>query len=195
MFTGIIESIGIVQASFTEGTNKTFLIQSPISNQLKIDQSLAHSGVCLTVTTVSSDSHQVTAVSETLSKTNLNQWQVGTCINLERCMKADGRFDGHIVQGHVDDTARCTAIQNMSGSWKFDFTLNHVEQSTLLVEKGSVCINGVSLTCYDVGESNFSVAIIPYTMEHTTFKNLKEGDTVNLEFDIIGKYVRRMMIK
>jgi riboflavin synthase len=192
MFTGIVESVGKVMEIRAEGANKHFKIQSKISEHLKVDQSIAHEGVCLTVTHLEGDCHWVTAIAETLLKSNLASWSEGKSINLERCMKADGRFDGHIVQGHVDTTALVRSIQSQNGSWLFSF---EVENTNLIVEKGSVCINGTSLTCFDVTGTTFSVAIIPYTYEHTTFGQLREGDAVNIEFDILGKYVQKMMAR
>lgn len=192
MFTGIIETIGQVLAIEKQGTNKTFTIQSALSSELKIDQSVSHNGVCLTVIAVSGHTHSVTAVEETLRVSNLDNLNAGDEVNLERCMPANGRFDGHIVQGHIDGLGKIYQIQDLGGSWLFDFNLpdgkNH-----LMVDKGSISINGVSLTIFNVNEAGFRVAIIPYTYQHTTFKNLKPGDTVNLEFDIIGKYVTRML--
>ncbi|SMD38004.1 riboflavin synthase alpha chain [Reichenbachiella faecimaris] len=194
MFTGIIENIGIVKEIYQSGTNIDFTIQSAISNELKIDQSVAHNGVCLTVTELAEDWHKVTAVEETLLKTNLNQLKSGDITNLERCMIANGRFDGHIVQGHVDQTGKCTNKEERDGSWLFDFEYDQ-NKGNVTVEKGSICINGISLTCFNSGDGKFSVTIIPYTMEHTSFKTLRVGDTVNLEFDIIGKYVSKLLNK
>ena len=192
MFTGIIEAIGQVDRIIKEGTNLRFRIQSPISSQLKIDQSVSHQGVCLTVVTVDGNYHEVVAVQETLLKSNLSQWQVGSIVNLERCMIANGRFDGHIVQGHVDLTGRCIGIKDENGSWLFDF--EHPEDDYIVtVEKGSIAVNGVSLTCFHTKRNGFRVAIIPYTYEHTSFNTMKVGDEVNLEFDIIGKYVKRLL--
>ena len=192
MFTGIVETVGVVREVKSENTNRHFRIESPISHELKVDQSVSHNGVCLTVSKTAGDSHWVTAIHETLQKSNLQALRAGSLINLERCMKADGRFDGHIVQGHVDQTAICKNIQNANGSYVFRFSFEPSKNS-LVVEKGSICVNGVSLTCFDVSHDGFTVAIIPYTWEHTTFKTLQEGDSVNLEFDIIGKYVQAMM--
>ncbi len=194
MFTGIIEAMGNVANVKSEGTNKHFLFMSPISLELKVDQSLSHNGVCLTVTKLEKDGHWVTAVDETLKKSNLANLKVGDKVNLERAMLANGRFDGHIVQGHVDQTAKVKSVTDQNGSWLYEFQLNGTEKG-LLVEKGSVCINGVSLTCFNVGENSFSVAIIPYTFEHTNFHQLKPGDSVNIEFDIVGKYVQRLVHK
>ena len=192
MFTGIIERTGRVEALYREGTNVRFAIRSPLSAELRIDQSVSHNGVCLTVTAVYDDVHEVVAIEETLRKSNLGALVEGSTVNLERCMAANGRFDGHIVQGHVDVTGHVKAIHDRDGSWQFDFAFPS-EFATLIVEKGSVCINGVSLTCFNCGTDSFSVAIIPYTWEHTTFRDLRPGDAVNLEFDIVGKYVRRLV--
>jgi riboflavin synthase len=192
MFTGIIEQIGHITAIKKEGENIHFTVQSSIANELKIDQSVAHNGACLTVVSINDDEYTVTAIYETLEKTNLGDWKVGTKVNLERCMQMNGRLDGHIVQGHVDTTATCTNIEDQNGSWKFTFTYL-TEQVT--VEKGSITVNGVSLTVVDSKDRQFSVCIIPYTYEHTNFHQLKIGDKINLEFDIIGKYVARLMGK
>jgi len=192
MFTGIIETVGIVRDVKQENTNRHFRIESSISNELKVDQSISHNGVCLTVTKLDGASHWVTAIDETLQKSNLQSLKADSAVNLERCMKADGRFDGHIVQGHVDQTAQCESIKNAEGSYVFQFSFKPTK-SALIVEKGSICVNGVSLTCFNVSEDSFEVAIIPYTWEHTTFHSLKVGDSVNLEFDIVGKYVQAMM--
>ncbi len=192
MFTGIIEALGTVTELTTEGTNVTFSIKSPISQELKIDQSVSHNGVCLTVIAVGDGYHQVTAIDETLKKSNLGRLQAGSTVNLERCMQANGRFDGHIVQGHVDQTAVCTRVQDENGSWLFDFEYD-ASLGNVTVEKGSICINGISLTVFNSGVNTFRVAIIPYTYDHTTFHALAEGDTVNLEFDIVGKFVKRLL--
>jgi riboflavin synthase len=194
MFTGIIEVLGIVQSIRQEGSNKHFIIESPISSQLKIDQSVSHDGVCLTVVKVDGSSHTVTAIDETLQKSSLGKLKQGDAINLERCMLANGRFDGHIVQGHVDQTGTVKSVKETNGSWVFDFEYDP-SLGNITVEKGSVCVNGVSLTCFNAINNGFTVAIIPYTYEHTNFKSLKAGDTVNLEFDIIGKYVKRLLGK
>ncbi|MBN8821740.1 MULTISPECIES: riboflavin synthase [unclassified Spirosoma] len=193
MFTGIVETAGTVSAIESEGTNLTFRIESNMASELKIDQSVSHNGVCLTVTSVSDGSYTVTAVDETLRKTNLGQLKVGDRVNLERCMPANGRFDGHIVQGHVDQTGVCTNIQDMNGSWLFDFQYEPDESGNITVEKGSICINGVSLTVFNSQPDQFRVTIIPYTYEHTTFRDLTVGDRVNLEFDIVGKYIKKML--
>lgn len=192
MFTGIIEALGTIKGIQEEGTNRTFEVESAIAHELKIDQSVAHNGVCLTVIAVEGDRYKVTAIDETLKKTNLGNWKENTLVNLERCMPANGRFDGHIVQGHVDETAVCTGIKEQEGSWLFDFEYA-AESGNITVEKGSVTINGVSLTCFNSQENSFRVAIIPYTFEHTNFRELKEGDRVNLEFDIVGKYLQKIM--
>lgn len=190
MFTGIIEQLGVVTFIKREGENIHFTIKSSFTDELKIDQSIAHNGCCLTVVEISKDEYEVTAIQETLNKTNLGTWNVGTKVNLERCTVMNGRLDGHIVQGHVDTTAICTAIEDQDGSWKytFEYTANQVT-----VEKGSVTINGTSLTVVDSKENSFSVHIIPYTYVHTNFHTLKVGDKINLEFDIIGKYVAKLM--
>ena len=192
MFTGIIEQIGHITAIQKEGENIHFTVQSSIANELKIDQSVAHNGACLTVVHVKEDLHVVTAIHETLEKTNLGDWKVGAKVNLERCMQMNGRLDGHIVQGHVDTTATCKNIEDQNGSWKFTF--NYLTEQ-VTVEKGSITVNGVSLTVVDSKDRQFSVCIIPYTYEHTNFHKLKVGDKINLEFDIIGKYVARLMGK
>lgn len=190
MFTGIIEQIGIIKDIKPSGTNLTFTIEANLTSELKIDQSVAHNGVCLTVTSIQDNSYTLDAVKETLDKTNLGELRIGDSVNVERCMEMNGRLDGHIVQGHVDETATVKNITDNSGSWLFELKLNN--PSKLIVEKGSICINGVSLTAFNVTDMVFSVAIIPYTFEHTSFSQLKEGSTVNIEFDIIGKYVQRL---
>lgn len=192
MFTGIIESLGKVVEITAEGTNKHFCFASPISSELKVDQSLSHNGVCLTVTKVSDGKHWVTAVDETLKKSNLGLLNSGDEVNLERCMVANGRFDGHVVQGHVDQTGKCVSVEDANGSWIFKFEYDPAN-GNITVEKGSVSINGVSLTCFETKQNGFTVAIIPYTFEHTNFHSIKAGTVVNLEFDIIGKYVQRIM--
>ena len=192
MFTGIIETLGQVTAREIAGTNVHFTIQSDISNELKIDQSVAHNGVCLTVVKVNEGTHTVTAIQETLEKSNLNQLHVGHKINLERCMQMNGRLDGHIVQGHVDQTAVCIKREELNGSWEYRFKYDPAA-GNVTVEKGSACVNGVSLTVVNSDTDEFSVFIIPYTFEHTNFYEVNVGDTVNLEFDIIGKYVARLI--
>ena len=194
MFTGIIETLAEVSHIEKEGTNVHFTFRSPISQELKVDQSVSHNGVCLTVTAVKEDSYKVTAIQETLERSNLGKLIIGSKVNTERCMLANGRFDGHIVQGHVDQTGICTRIQPQDGSWLFDFEYEP-GAGNITVEKGSICVNGVSLTCFNSKDHAFTVAIIPYTYEHTNFHQLKQGDTVNLEFDIIGKYVQKMLGK
>ena len=192
MFTGIIETLGIVQAIEQEGSNLHFVISSAISKELKIDQSVAHNGVCLTVVAQQGNTHTVTAIEETLNKTNLRNLAVGAKVNLERCMQMNGRLDGHLVQGHVDQTARCIVVNELEGSWEYRFRYGET-QGNVTVEKGSVCVNGISLTVVNSAANEFSVFIIPYTHEHTNLSEVKIGDTVNLEFDIIGKYVARLM--
>ncbi len=194
MFTGIIEATGVVSDIVREGTNRHFCVESPISHELKIDQSVSHDGVCLTVTKADSKRHWVTAIDETLAKTNLAQWIPGRKVNLERCMVANGRFDGHIVQGHVDQTGTVRRVEDRQGSWLFYFEYDPA-LGNVTVEKGSISVNGTSLTCFDSADGKFSVAIIPYTFEFTNFHQLKAGDIVNLEFDIIGKYVKRLLLR
>ena len=194
MFTGIIESKGKVLSITEDRTNVHFTIESNISHELKVDQSVSHNGVCLTVTSIKGNVHSVTAIDETLKKSNLGKLEVGNFVNLERCMVANGRFDGHVVQGHVDQTGICTSVKDSKGSWLFHFEYDP-SFGNITVEKGSISVNGVSLTCFNSTENGFSVAIIPYTFEHTSFSQLKTGDTVNLEFDIIGKYVKRLLGK
>lgn len=192
MFTGIIETLGTVTDIKHEGTNVHFKVKSVITPELKIDQSVSHNGVCLTVVALDGDEHTVTAILETLNRTNLGNLKIGSVVNLERAMSANARFDGHMVQGHVDQTANCYQKDTLGGSWKFWFKYTP-SADVLIVEKGSICVNGVSLTVADVGEDHFSVAIIPYTYENTSFYALQEGDNVNLEFDIIGKYLAKQM--
>jgi riboflavin synthase len=190
MFTGIIEQLGVVKSIQKESDNILFTLEAPFTSELKIDQSVAHNGCCLTVVEISGNEYVVTAIQETLNKTNLGSWKAGTKVNLERCMQMNGRLDGHIVQGHVDTTGTCIAIEDQNGSWKYTF---RYESADLTVEKGSVTVNGTSLTVVDSKTNEFSVCIIPYTYEHTNFHTLEVGATVNLEFDIIGKYVAKMM--
>ena len=192
MFTGIIETTGIVTDTRSEADNLHITVKSAISNELKIDQSVSHNGVCLTVVELSPDHHVVTAVKETLSKSNIGSLKNGDQINLERCTKVGSRLDGHIVQGHVDQTARCTDIRDQNGSWLFTFDYDP-SVGNITVEKGSICVNGVSLTVVNSTEHGFSVAIIPYTYDNTNFNQLQVGSEVNLEFDIIGKYVSRLL--
>lgn len=192
MFTGIVETLGSIEEIKTERGNTHFCISSNIGNELKVDQSVAHNGVCLTVTKIEGEKYWVTAIQETLKKSNLGELKPGSGVNLERCMLNNGRFDGHIVQGHVDQTGICKSIREEDGSWVFDFEYEP-SRNNITVEKGSIAINGVSLTCFNSKDNGFSVAIIPFTFEHTNFHQLKVGDTVNLEFDIIGKYVSRLV--
>ncbi len=190
MFTGIIEHIGEVVSLEREQDNLHISMRTPITSELKIDQSVAHNGVCLTVVAIQDDVYTVTAIKETLDKSNLGQLVVGHKVNIERCMKLGDRLDGHIVQGHVDQTARCTHISQEQG-WH-TYTFEYTPSQNITVEKGSVCVNGVSLTVVNSQKNSFSVAIIPYTYEHTNFRYLEVGSTVNLEFDIIGKYITKM---
>ena len=192
MFTGIIETLGKVIDIKREAGNIHFTIASQISHELKVDQSVAHNGVCLTVVNVSDGSHTVTAISETLEKTCLGDLKINDLVNLERCMQLNGRLDGHIVQGHVDQTAECIELKEMNGSWEYTFSYDP-SAGNVTVEKGSITVNGISLTVVNSKDNSFSVAIIPYTYEHTNLQQVKEGDRVNLEFDIIGKYVARLM--
>ncbi len=192
MFTGIIETLGTVTAIEREGTNVHFTVFSAITEELKIDQSIAHNGVCLTVVALNGDTHSVTAIEETLQKTNLGLLKVGSKINLERCMQMNGRLDGHFVQGHVDQTAVCIKRSHLKGSWEFRFRYDAGGEN-ITVEKGSVCVNGISLTVVHSTDNEFSVFIIPYTYEHTNMQEVKVGDTINVEFDIIGKYVARLV--
>ncbi len=192
MFTGIIENTGTIREISENGSNRTFWIVSALAPELKIDQSLSHDGVCLTVEEINEGGYRVTAIQETLLKTNLGGWKPGSSINLERCMLLNGRLDGHIVQGHVDCTAECIEITGKEGSWEYRFNFP-IEFSNHIIEKGSITINGISLTLFNAWKNNFTVAIIPYTYQHTNIKNVKPGDKVNIEFDVIGKYVERIM--
>jgi riboflavin synthase len=192
MFTGIIETLGKVVHLRQDQHNLHLVIESGISNELTIDQSVAHNGVCLTVVAMGDGTHTVTAIAETLNKSNLGKLKEGDLVNLERCMQMNGRLDGHIVQGHVDQTGSCTEVNDRLGSWEYTFRYDPSE-GNVTVEKGSICVNGISLTVVNSIENSFSVAIIPYTYEHTNMQQIKKGDTVNLEFDIIGKYVARLM--
>lgn len=190
MFTGIIEMIGIVDEVQQTGSNKTFWISSPMSKELSVDQSVSHNGVCLTIEEVEGDRHRVTAIKETLDKSNIDSWVKHDKVNLERCLALNGRLDGHMVQGHVDTTGICINTEAQTGSWVYTFEISE-NFAELIVEKGSVSLNGISLTIFNVTINTFSVAIIPYTYEHTTMQDLKKGSIVNIEFDIIGKYVQR----
>ncbi|NKI31304.1 riboflavin synthase [Croceivirga thetidis] len=192
MFTGIIETTGKVIGLEKEEENLHLTLQSNLADELKIDQSLCHNGVCLTVVKIDSDSYTVTAIQETLNKTNIGELKIGDQVNLERAMKMGARLDGHIVQGHVDQTATCIGVEEQEGSWFFTFNYD-TELSNVTIEKGSITVDGVSLTVVDSKNGEFSVAIIPYTYEHTRFNSYKEGTKVNLEFDVIGKYVQRLL--
>lgn len=195
MFTGIIETMGEVVNITREGTNIHFDLRTNITSELKIDQSVAHNGACLTVVDFPEEGvYRVTAIDETMKKTNLGEWEVGTLVNVERCMVANGRLDGHIVQGHVDTTGKVAKIENVDGSW--NVYIEHPESPTFMtVPKGSVCVNGTSLTVVNSTPTEFSISLIPYTWDHTNFHQLKEGDAVNLEFDILGKYIAEMMAR
>jgi len=192
MFTGIIEQLGVIKSIEKSATNTVFIISSVLTKELEVDQSIAHNGVCLTIEAINENNYQVTAVAETLAKTNAGNWRIDDFINLERAMQFNGRMDGHLVQGHVDAVATCIAVDDMNGSWmyRFQFPENF---ASLMIEKGSVAINGTSLTAFDVSSNQFSVAIIPYTYNHTNINQLKLGDSVNIEFDMIGKYVARFV--
>jgi riboflavin synthase len=192
MFTGIIEQTGTIESVSRSGSNTSFWVTSPLSAELKVDQSISHNGVCLTVEEIDGNRHRVTAISETLQKTNLGDWQQGHIINLERCLAMNGRLDGHIVQGHVDTVADCISAEALDGSWEYTFRFDP-RFAELLIEKGSVSVNGTSLTCFNVTRDQFTVAIIPYTYEHTSIRQLQPGSRVNIEFDMVGKYVVRKM--
>jgi riboflavin synthase len=194
MFTGIIEKMGIVHDVIGQGSNKTLWVTSELASELKVDQSVAHNGVCLTVVEIQDGRYAVTAIDETLKKSNLGSLKKGSLVNLERCMLSNGRFDGHMVYGHVDGVGVCTSLENSDGSYVFTFEFNS-EFGKLLVEKGSVTINGISLTIFDVKSTTFKVAIIPYTYEHTNIQTVRDGVSVNLEFDILGKYVAKLTNK
>ena len=194
MFTGIIETIGTVESLDSEGKNINLLVSSSISKDLEVDQSVSHDGVCLTITNKSNKSHNVTIVNQTIQKSKFSHLRIGSELNLERSMKINGRIDGHIVQGHVDDVGKCVNIEDESNSWIFTFQISD-KFSRYLVEKGSISINGVSLTCFDIKDKFFSVAIIPHTYQNTNFNKIKINDFVNIEFDIIGKYVDRIIKK
>jgi riboflavin synthase len=193
MFTGIIETTGKITEIIATGGNKSFWVESAIGNELKIDQSLSHDGVCLTVDAQNGSRHRVTAIEETLAKSNLSLWQPNLRINLERCVPISGRLDGHIVQGHVDTTAICTGKKVLNGSWEYTFEYPK-EFMSLVIEKGSIAVNGTGLTAFNVQENFFTVAIIPYTYEHTTIQYVEKNTPVNIEFDIIGKYILRNKI-
>jgi len=191
MFTGIIETLGIIQDIQHEGGNLHLSVTSSITSSLKIDQSLAHNGICLTVVAIQGTIYTVTAIHETIEKTTIGGWKIGDLLNLERAMKLDARLDGHLVQGHVDQIGHCTTIKESDGSWYFTFEYDS-SYSNITIEKGSITVNGVSLTVVNSKQNEFSVAIIPYTYEHTNFKSFKIGSKINLEFDVIGKYVARL---
>ena len=195
MFTGIIETVGFVKDLIPTGSNKSFWIESPLSSSFKVDQSVSHSGVCLTVEEIIGNMHRVTAIEETLSKTNLGDWKTGQLINLERCLLPDSRIDGHFVQGHVDTTGLCLKKKEKKGSWEYEIQFPK-RFAPLLIEKGSISMDGISLTAFNVRKRSFRVAVIPYTYEHTNIHKLEEGFTVNLEFDLLGKYIlRRLSLK
>ena len=191
MFTGIIEQLGTVESVQKNGSNVTLTVKATLANDLKVDQSLSHSGICLTVESIQNDTYTVTAIEETLKKTSLSNWEVGTVVNLERCLRFDGRLDGHIVQGHVDTVGKCIEATTKDGSWEYVICFDK-KFSTLIIEKGSISLNGISLTIFNVTDNSFTVAIIPYTYEHTNMHTLKVNEDVNIEFDMIGKYVNRM---
>jgi len=190
MFTGIIESTGIVKEVISRGSNKTFWLSCPLANDFRVDQSVSHSGVCLTVEEIRGSDYRVTAIDETLQKTTLGSWDTGTEVNIERSLVLGSRLDGHFVQGHVDTTGKCISRVDKQGSWEFELSFPD-KFTSLVIEKGSICINGISLTAFNVGKDRLTVAIIPYTFEHTNLKHLDKNNLVNLEFDMIGKYILR----
>ena len=192
MFTGIVETQGLIKKIIEKGTNKIFWIKSPISSKLKPDQSVAHDGVCLTIEEIKGSRYRVTAIAETLSKTSMGEWQEGSTVNLERCLKVNDRLDGHFVQGHVDTVGICTDKKEKDGSWEFSFQFP-LKFGELIIEKGSVAVNGISLTAFNVTATSFDVAIIPYTFEHTNMNLLNVGQKVNIEFDMLGKYINRKL--
>jgi len=192
MFTGIIEKTGRIKEVIINGSNKSFWIESELAEELKIDQSLSHNGVCLTVEEIKDGQHRVTAIDETILKTNAGSWATGNVLNLERCMQLNGRLDGHIVQGHVDCTVLCNEIIEKAGSWEYSFIFPE-KFAAFIIEKGSVTVNGISLTCFNVTNNRFMVAIIPYTYENTNMSSLQKADMVNIEWDVVGKYVSRML--
>lgn len=194
MFSGIIEELGELTSIQKEQSNLHLTVKSAFTNELKIDQSIAHNGVCLTVVGMQNDTYTVTAIAETLLKTNLGELHVGDIVNLERCLRVGDRLDGHIVQGHVDQTGICSSVTETNGSWTFTFEYD-ASKNNVTVEKGSVCVNGVSLTVVNSKDHSFSVCIIPYTYEHTNFKTIQQGSIVNIEFDILGKYISRLLPK
>lgn len=192
MFTGIVEATGKVVDIIKKGTNSVFYLESPITDELHVNQSLSHNGVCLTITGIEKGVYSVTAVEETLLKSSLGDLKTGDTVNLERSMSSGYRFDGHIVQGHVDQTGICTKVQELDGSWLYDFEYDFESTGNFLVEKGSICIDGISLTAFNCENGSFRVTIIPFTFEHTNFEFMKSGDRVNLEFDVIGKYIQKL---
>jgi riboflavin synthase len=192
MFTGIIEALGVVTEVVSKGSNRTFRVESPLSPSFKVDQSVSHNGVCLTVEAVHENAHIVTAIDETLQKTSLGTWENGSLVNLEQCLPMNGRLDGHFVQGHVDSTGTCIARIEKDGSWEFTIQFPR-SFAALMIEKGSISLNGISLTAFNVTKDSFTVAIIPYTFEHTNIRDLNVGGLVNLEFDLIGKYITRKL--
>ena len=192
MFTGIIETIGIVKEVISNGSNKSFWVESSLSPEFKPDQSISHNGVCLTVEEVKESLHRVTAIAETLEKTELGNWKAGSFINIERCLSVNGRLDGHFVQGHIDTTGTCIGIKDKEGSWEFEFEFPK-KFAELIIDKGSICLNGISLTAFNVKKKSFTVAVIPFTFEHTNIHTITKGDKVNLEFDILGKYILRRL--
>jgi len=192
MFTGIIETVGKVIDIIPKGSNRSFWIESSLSFSFTIDQSVSHDGICLTVEEIRGNQHKITAIDETLKKTSLESWAKGSMVNIERSLVMNGRLDGHLVQGHIDTTGTCINIKEKKGSWEYEFQF-HKKFAALVIEKGSICINGISLTVFDVKKKSFKVAIIPYTFEYTNMKEIKNGDRVNLEFDMIGKYLIRRL--
>jgi riboflavin synthase len=192
MFTGIIETIGIIKEITEKGKNRSFSIETSIAGQLKVDQSMSHNGICLTIEAIAGPVHKVTAIDETLQKTDACNWKVGGFINIERCLKMDGRLDGHMVQGHVDAVGICKKRTEKGGSWVFEFEFDK-KFAALVIEKGSICINGISLTSFNVKKKSFCVAIIPFTFEHTNMQYINEGDSANIEFDLLGKYILRKL--
>ena len=192
MFTGIIETTGFIKNMAINGGNRSFWIESPVSQELRVDQSVSHNGICLTVEEMNVNSHKVTAIQETALKTNVNEWKIGDTINLERSLKLESRLDGHFVQGHVDTVATCIEINEKQGSWEYEFRFRK-KFSELIIEKGSICVNGISLTAFNVRKKSFKVAVIPYTYEHTNIQTVQRGHLVNIEFDLIGKYILRKL--
>ncbi len=193
MFTGIIEEKAVIKDIQTNGSNKTFSLYASLAHEFKIDQSISHNGVCLTVEQINGNLYTVTAIAETLAKTNLSEWQINEEVNIERSLIMNGRLDGHIVQGHVDTTATCVIRKELAGSWEYRFSFSS-SFAALVIEKGSICLNGISLTIFDVAENEFSVAVIPYTYHHTNISSVEEGSIVNIEFDMIGKYAQRFFL-